>query len=57
MSNHTLKPVQEPKKPHSTPVTQEHVRFCRFFTHWRSGKVMDAWEYGYKAWPIGGKRA
>lgn len=27
--------------------------FCRFFKHWRSGKVYDAHAYGYRAWPIG----
>ncbi len=29
--------------------------FVRFFKHWRTGKIMDAWEYGYKAWPLGGR--
>lgn len=24
----------------------------RFFTHYRTGKRMDAWEYGYKCWPF-----
>jgi hypothetical protein len=29
------------------------VFFRRYFRHWRSGKLMDAWAYGYRAWPIG----
>jgi hypothetical protein len=29
------------------------IFFRRFFRHWRSGKLMDACAYGYKAWPIG----
>ncbi|WP_301335743.1 hypothetical protein [Bdellovibrio bacteriovorus] len=27
--------------------------FRRYFKHWRSGKTYDAWDYGYKSWPIG----
>lgn len=31
----------------------KRIAFRRYFRHWRSGKLMDAWAYGYKAWPIG----
>ena len=27
--------------------------FVTEFKHWRSGKVMRAADYGYKAWPFG----
>lgn len=27
--------------------------FRRYFTHWRTGKVYDAWDYGHRSWPIG----
>ena len=32
---------------------REGEGFARFFTHYVTGKVYDAWEYGHKAWPIG----
>lgn len=44
---------KQPKKQQPSQNTGQS--FSRFFTHWRSGKILDAWEYGYKAWPIGGK--
>jgi hypothetical protein len=44
------KPSCRPPAPKSTP------SFSRYFKHWRSGKVYDAWDYGHKAWPIGRSR-
>lgn len=37
-------------------MNKHHVPFSRFFTHWRSGRRYDAWDYGYKAWPFRRKR-
>lgn len=31
-------------------------RFVTKYTHYRTGKVMIAAEYGYKAWPLGKRR-
>jgi hypothetical protein len=36
------------KKP-----TQKAIRrFIKKYRHWRTGKLMVASEYGYKAWPM-----
>jgi len=32
---------------------QQETNLRRYFTHYRSGKRYDAYDYGYKAWPIG----
>lgn len=29
------------------------VIFRRYFRHWRTGKLMDAHDYGLRGWPIG----
>lgn len=26
--------------------------FCTSYKHWRTGKIMRASDYGYKAWPF-----
>ena len=26
------------------------VIYCRYYRHYRTGKLMDAWEYGYQSW-------
>ena len=31
------------------------VRFTARFKHWRSGKIIEAKDYGYKGFPIGRK--
>lgn len=28
----------------------KHWVRCRFYRHYRTGKLMDAWEYGYPYW-------
>jgi hypothetical protein len=28
-------------------------RFVRWYRHWKTGKLMVAEDYGYKAWPFG----
>lgn len=28
--------------------------FCKRYRHWRTGEIMEAADYGYKAWPFGG---
>lgn len=38
------------KKSQSPP--GETVIFRRFRRAGKGGKLLDAWEYGYKAWPI-----
>lgn len=38
----------------SNPTKNGHWKlvFCTEYRHWRTGKVMKASEYGYKAWPF-----
>lgn len=43
----------KPAKPGSRP--RNGVVFRRFITL-RNGRVLDAFEYGHKAWPIGSRR-
>ena len=42
---------QNPPKP-SQPKVPHGPVFRRFITL-RNGRVLDAWAYGHKAWPIG----
>jgi hypothetical protein len=38
-------------------VPEKHdISFRRYFRHYRTGKLMDAWAYGHLAWPIGRRR-
>lgn len=51
----SAEPVQKPAPitGKTTGPPKDGPRYSRFFTHWRTGVVYDAWDYGYKAWPIG----
>lgn len=45
--------------PHKVSTNPKHPsvgnrQFRRFYRHYRTGKLMDAYEYGYWGWPIGG---
>ena len=31
----------------------DETNLRRYFKHYRTGVVYDAYDYGYKAWPIG----
>lgn len=37
---------------HDDSLGEGHVIFRRFRKDKRTGKVLDAWKYGIKAWPI-----
>jgi hypothetical protein len=39
---------KSPKCPHCG-----RSSFVRWYRHYRTGKLMDAHEYGYEAWPFG----
>lgn len=45
------KPIS--KAASSTLGKTEKVSFCTSYRHYRTGKVMKASEYGYKAWHFG----
>ncbi|HWG17463.1 MAG TPA: hypothetical protein VN678_06340 [Acidobacteriaceae bacterium] len=36
---------------------EQPTNLRRYFTHYRSGKKYDAYDYGHKAWPIGASAA
>ena len=38
----------------SKPESEPRVVFVKEFRHWRSGKIIRAEDYGYKAFPIAG---
>ena len=40
-----------PRKPNPRP--KGSVRFVTEYVHYRTGKLMRAVDYGYKAWPFG----
>jgi hypothetical protein len=37
------------------PANKEYT-WCKQYIHYRTGKLMIASDYGYKAWPFGGKK-
>lgn len=48
---------RSPKSPPrgGSSVSKRRVLFGRYFKHYRTGVVYDAWSYGHKAWPFGGR--
>lgn len=32
---------------------KDKPKYCTVYKHWRTGKLMVAKDYGYKAWPFG----
>lgn len=47
---------KKPKnKPKNKPIlSTDKTGFVTWFRHWRSGKIIKAADYGYKAFPFGG---
>ena len=43
-----------PSTKAGSPASKRRVPFGRFFKHYKTGVVYDAWQYGHKAWPFGG---
>lgn len=46
---------KDPRQQAEGPLNKG-IRYCRFRRVKNSDRILDAWDYGYKAWPIG-KRA
>jgi hypothetical protein len=44
---------RKPTKPPPGKKGGQRAPFGRYYKHWRSGQVYDAWDYGHKAWPLG----
>jgi hypothetical protein len=44
-----------PPKPAPKDPREKGKTYSRFFTS-KKGKVFDAWDYGYKVWPIGSRK-
>ena len=46
------------KRPKHDRVDRPHngTNFRRYFRHWKTGELMDAWKYGYWAWPLPRRR-
>ena len=47
-----MKRKKIPPPPKPTGLPGDTLYFVRYFRHYRTGKLMDAWDYGYKGWPI-----
>jgi hypothetical protein len=45
--------MKSASKKRTKPKGNNGKVFRRYFKHYRTGKVYDAWKYGHKGWPIG----